>query len=349
MFDHVKKSDTQGRHRRRAVARRALAMLACGCVLILPPAGAATATVTDECTPSDAWTETIPAQGEPTILVDNPDYEPAIPERSHEVQHPAKVEKVCHDAVTHQEYRYEIERPYWTVEHKNVSVTGLSTGQAKQVTDWLAQVGGRDLGGGWWEVPDAVIAAVNFNPVTVADTGTVGLQVYGGPNVTVSYKKSQEILSSAPTSGFGITQTSVRLFWNGTTWVANQSAAAWVTKAPAHGVKFDERTITDKAEWCEDVEVEPARTEIVVDQEAVPAKGEPKIEVDNPDYVPAKTIEHDAVVCVLDPDPEPEPTREPTTRPTVDTERKTSDQREKPAGDVPRVAEPTRPVVKVTG
>lgn len=51
---------------------------------------------TDDCTPSDAWTETIPAQGEEHILVPNPDYVPEVPEVSHTVHHPAQTATEYH-------------------------------------------------------------------------------------------------------------------------------------------------------------------------------------------------------------------------------------------------------------
>lgn len=69
--------------------------------LTLATASAATATTPpDQCVPSDAWTETIdhPAVGEPTITIDNPDYEPAVEEVTDTIEHPAEYETVHHEA-----------------------------------------------------------------------------------------------------------------------------------------------------------------------------------------------------------------------------------------------------------
>lgn len=73
----------------------ALLLTAGGLVLTSTAAQAVTPQV---CQPADAWTETIehPAEGEPTITVDNPDYVPAVEEVSHIVHHPA--EYVHHEA-----------------------------------------------------------------------------------------------------------------------------------------------------------------------------------------------------------------------------------------------------------
>jgi hypothetical protein len=250
-----------------------------------------------DCVPTDAWTETIPAQGEPAITVENPDYVPEIAEVTREVEHPAETKQVCHEAVTHQEFRYRILIPYWTVEHKEIQVPAGSDGAA--VLQWLANIGATDKGGGWWHVPDSVIAAVNFNPVTVPDTGPVNLNVYGGPNITVQYRKTHDVLGTPPPY-WGIQQSQM-LYWNGSTWVVSQSAAAWVTVAPDHGEQFDQRTVTTQEAWCETVVVREAWTETVIDQEFVPAQGTPTIEVPNPDYVPARSIEHPAVVCTVTP------------------------------------------------
>ena len=53
------------------IKRRTIAVLAAGTLLAVPGAAfAASAAVGDECVPSDAWIETIPAVGEPTIRVE---------------------------------------------------------------------------------------------------------------------------------------------------------------------------------------------------------------------------------------------------------------------------------------
>lgn len=72
--------------------RRTLAALTASALLELPsvafPTGAQAAT----CTPSDAWTEIVPAVGEPTIIVANPDYVPEVLAVYETVTHPALTE-----------------------------------------------------------------------------------------------------------------------------------------------------------------------------------------------------------------------------------------------------------------
>lgn len=138
-----------------------------------------------------------------------------------------------------EEARYEIVRPYYTVEHKQVRANGDA-----DVLAWLEKIGAQDVGGGWWAIPDSVIAAVDFNPLTVADTGTVRLTSYGGPNVTVEYRKTQELTFDEPDGKYYLTQHD-QLYWNGSRWVSGRDNAVWVTEAPAGGVRFDSRTVPD--------------------------------------------------------------------------------------------------------
>lgn len=60
------------------------------------------------CTPAAAWTEVveIPAVGEPTITVENPDYVPGVPAVTKPVVHPAVTKVVKHEAETHTEYHF---------------------------------------------------------------------------------------------------------------------------------------------------------------------------------------------------------------------------------------------------
>jgi len=60
---------------------------------------AAPASASDsDCVPQDAWTETIPGAGEPTIVVENPDFVPGTP---------AKYRVVHHEAVTRTVTEYQ--------------------------------------------------------------------------------------------------------------------------------------------------------------------------------------------------------------------------------------------------
>ncbi len=80
--------------------------------MLIPVAATSASATYEECVPQDAWTEVIehPAVGEPTILIDNPDYipadgyEPAVGEPQIEVENPdyvpASTENVDHPAVT---------------------------------------------------------------------------------------------------------------------------------------------------------------------------------------------------------------------------------------------------------
>jgi len=148
--------------------------------------------------------------------------------------------------------KYEIQRPYYTVEHKQVNDEGNQA-----VKDWLVKIGAEPTGGGWWAIPDQVIRDEqhNFNPLTVADTGTVSMSLYGGPSVTVRYRKTQDLTFEQPGSGaFHIAQSDP-LYWNGTSWVRGSGNAAWVTDAPEGGKQYDTRTVPDpdKPAWDETV------------------------------------------------------------------------------------------------
>jgi hypothetical protein len=132
------------------------------------------------------------------------------------------------------------------------------------VLDWFEAIGAEELGDGWWHLPMEIVNGIpGFNPVTVPDTGTLSLSVYGGPDFTVEYSKTQLIIDAPIPNAVQQTQ---RLFWNGTTWVTNQNSAAWVTEAPQGGVQFDHREVEESPGWTETVR--EAWTETVVDREA---------------------------------------------------------------------------------
>jgi len=216
-----------------------------------------------DCTPQDAWTETIehPAVGEPTITIDNPDYIPGTPAI------PA-VEEVSHieqRLVSEAWDEVVVDVPEHVVHHEAITHT-----------EWKYSKHG---GPGEKWVP-------NNTWKYVKEDGT-------GTNMKPSYGKFYERTSK-------------------TRVVVDQEA--WDETIPA-----TYKTIHHEAVY-EDVKVidVPAQPEIP----AVPAVGEPTIEVENPDYVPAWTevIEHEAVSCPTpepsdEPTPEPEPTDEPTPEP----------------------------------
>lgn len=60
------------------------------------------------CTPAAAWTEVVevPAVGEPTLTVENPDYVPAVPAVTKVVTHPAETQVVNHEAEGYTEYHF---------------------------------------------------------------------------------------------------------------------------------------------------------------------------------------------------------------------------------------------------
>lgn len=108
------------------------------CLGLTAPAWAAD----EPCVPRDAWTETIPAVGEPTLP--NPDYKPAWTE---DVKHDAEYKTVHHEAVTHVEYlfkhdkkdktRWE-ENPNWNANNNENSLGWYNTGETRTVEDKAA-------------------------------------------------------------------------------------------------------------------------------------------------------------------------------------------------------------------
>lgn len=110
-------------------------LVAAAVTLVYAPSATAT---TPECVPQDAWTETVehPAEGEPTITIDNPEYEPAVEEVSHLVEHPAETKVVEHAA----EYRTEYHFAKFTREHSGQKVRGeIQWGSWSAWTKWLPE------------------------------------------------------------------------------------------------------------------------------------------------------------------------------------------------------------------
>lgn len=86
--------------------------------------------------------------------------------------------------VTQHQYKKTV--TYYTVEHKEVQLPASGQHRTK-VQTWLTSIGATDNGNDWWQLPDSVVNAAHVNPLTIAQTGSVGLGAYGGPNVTVNY------------------------------------------------------------------------------------------------------------------------------------------------------------------
>ncbi|MCL2454875.1 MAG: hypothetical protein FWD18_06180 [Micrococcales bacterium] len=195
-------------HSTSTTRRRLTALAAAGVLLALPAFATAAYAADDPCTPKDAWTETIPAKGEPTIVVDNPDY---LPGKA------AEYTTVRHKAVT--EMRTTYQRYSW-VGGGNVNPNETGSTPATHPGDWQANTTDRT---GHENDPIGEV----FNP-----------------------------------SG-------------------NENSSAW----------FFWTSETKK------VVVTPAWKEQVLLYPAIPPQGEPTMTVDNPDYVPASEIKHEAVLC----------------------------------------------------
>lgn len=222
MFNNSTGSKTRtSAPRRRQRVLSAVSALALGAAVVLPSADTASAADQTECTPTAAWTETIPAQGEPQILVDNPEYKSEIPEQSHVEHHPAET--------------------------------------ATEYQRWSWNPHGQDE-----QVPPA-----GSTPATDARWQANTTHYNGEDPVGVAFQR-----------GGGNDGDNGSWFY----WTADE------------------------------VVVKEAWDETVIDQEYVPAQGEPQIWIDNPDYVPAQTIEHPEVTCPgTDPtDPSVDPTDWPT-------------------------------------
>ncbi len=206
-------TDTRPPPRRHSRAtRRTLATLTASAVLALPAVAFATgAQADDTCTPSKAWSQTIPAVGERTVIVDNPDYVPAVDAVYGTEHHPAVTETTTH-----------YQRYSWNPQ-----------GQGAQVPP----AGSIPPGDSWQ------------------------------PNTT-NYENghSDEPVGQA----FSVASPSGNASWF--YWTSEQ-----------------EVTVIRDA-WDEVVMVSPG----------TPAQGDPQIEVENRNYVPARQIDHPEVVCKTD-------------------------------------------------
>ena len=230
--------------------------LAITAVFALPNAALAT----EACTPSDAWTETIEheAVGEPTIVIENPDYVPAtegyyttednpdyVPATDgyyttednpdYVPATPDTTETVHHDAVTHLEWKY--------TKHGGYGFIWVNNNTFKYIDQYGNGSNSKPNKGWYYE--------------RTQHTRTV-----------VDCEAWDEVITIPGTPAQG--EPTIQVWHDGT---------------PAQG--------------------EPT---IQVWHDGTPAQGEPTIEVENPEYIPAwtETIEHEAVVCPVDPT-EPEP------------------------------------------
>lgn len=92
----------------RIIAGAAAAALATVGLLAVAAPASADSYGGEVCTPAAAWTEVveIPAVGEPTLTVENPDYVPAVPAVTTVVNHPAETQVVEHAAEGYTEYHF---------------------------------------------------------------------------------------------------------------------------------------------------------------------------------------------------------------------------------------------------
>ena len=183
------------------------------------------------------------------------------------------------------EYRFEITRPYWTVESKYVQAANQAAFNqllaAFDRVDPTLNVGVTYANsGGWLKMPYQIVNAdPTFNPATTAPTGSFNIQsTYGRhmemlghqashlPNTTVLYEKYETMFFNSPPSdtshyGGGATGFTQQLFWNGEHWVTSASAAAWVplSAKPEGGVQYGEPRQGAQI-GTEEVVVTPART-----------------------------------------------------------------------------------------
>lgn len=162
-------------------------------------------------------------------------------------------------ATTHEEYTYsKTQRTYqstegsWTVEHKDVYgeqfVAGGST-----TYNGVTLAGHWVLASGWYQVPDAFVAAAGINPLTVAKTGEVMRGTYGLLQNAQYEITSIEVYGTDPGQQFEQHQTTT-VYWNGSAWVTGSGNAAYVDTAPAGGAAFGnpKTVLYDNGAWTTD-------------------------------------------------------------------------------------------------
>lgn len=146
---------------------------------------------------------------------------------------------------SHTENRYKKSIKLYTVEHKKVQIPYQGKDHDKLVT-WLNKIGATNLGGNWWQLPDAVVAAAGVNPFNVAQSGSVNMNAYGGPSVTVSYQITGiETYDQPPAGSFVSLGNQTVYYTGGTSFSLNASDAIWVNGSLAGWNSFDARSVND--------------------------------------------------------------------------------------------------------
>lgn len=130
-------------------------------------------------------------------------------------------------AVTQQQYS----ETAYTVEHKEINVGVLSASDQTSVITWLTGIGGANESNGWWQIPDATVAAAGVDPFKVAQIGTVGLQAYGGPAVSVQYRITGITVTVAPPAG-GFAKSYTVYYVVGGPVSGTQAGASWTATDP---------------------------------------------------------------------------------------------------------------------
>lgn len=238
------------------------------------------------------WTEHVPAAytpavGTPTIEVEreNPDYVPAVPERTEVIHHEAETKVVHHEAVTkyheevsHTEYQWkwwgyaQHGKTTWTdgtyPDHKPNSAPGewRKNGNTKKVVDQEAWT--ETIKEAWDET--VVVKDAWDETVTIPGTPAVG-----EPTIWVTIDNPDYV---AP------------------------------TYVPAHDIEH--APVYTPAVGTPKITVEnPDYVAATEEIPGTPAVGEPTLVVDNPEYVAERSevIEHEAVVCPTDKPEAPKP------------------------------------------
>lgn len=271
--------------------------LVAGGLLLAPTAASATEMDYDSfgiCTPAEAHTETVdhPAVGEPTIIVDNPDYvaptytdawteqvpasyTPAVGEPTIDVEqdNPDYVEAVAEvPEISHTDYhseKYIVDVPGQDAVYED-QVTEREYKQWHIFDGWQYKWFPADVDPGWW------IATGNVKTESVLVQDAIEEQGH------MEHQTTHE----QPGGDWTVTGTEKHI------------TQEYVPGSPAQGEPTIWVTI-DNPDYVAPVYV-PAHE---VEHPAVytPPVGEEQIEVDNEDYVAAwtETIEHEAVVCPI--------------------------------------------------
>lgn len=247
------------------------------------------------CTPTPAWSESVtitpaqpavPAQGEPTLTIDNPNYvppipgSPEVPERSHVVHHPAQGEPTI--TIANPDYRPAVEHggtPDRTIHHDAVTHV-----------EWkYVRHGG--YGERWLPNDD-------FKYVDADGNGSNSKPRYGAyyertqkTRTVVDCPARDELIPGTPG------------------WTEPAVGQPTITIPNPDYVPARDEVVIDQ----------PYQPEIG----ATPAQGEPTLTVPNLEYVAPKpgvdavvrVVEHAAVTCPADPTPAPEPIKPEQSKP----------------------------------